>query len=276
MTTLPLILITNDDGIDSPGLHAAAAACASLGELLIVAPATPQSGMGRAKPPGNSGRVEERPISLPSGQVMGYAVGGSPAQCVVHALVELAPRPVSLVVSGINYGENLGEGIVISGTVGAALEAASFGLPALAVSRQTDPHYFHNPVPGMDFTVAASWVQRLARMVLEQGLPAGAELLKIDIPQDASLATPMRWTRLSRQRYFYPIPRRWDPQIHAGPLGFEIRVDGDTLEADSDIQAVVMDKVVSITPITTDLTAPWAKGASPNWPQNRPLSEDQL
>ena len=135
---------------------------------------------------------------------------GTPAQMVEHALIELpetqfAGRSIALTVSGINFGENIGESITVSGTVGAALEAASWGIPAIAASRQTDPsHYFtHNEA--IDFTVAGHFLQRVVKQVLSEGLPAGVDLLKLDVPEDATLETAMRWTRVSRQRYFVPI-----------------------------------------------------------------------
>jgi len=134
MTDRPLILITNDDGIQSKGLRAAAAACEPLGELLIAAPAMQQSGAGRSMPPASEGRIYPEDVVVNGRTIVAYGIEGSPAQVVEHALFEIAQRPVSLVISGINYGENLGESITVSGTVGAAMEGASFGIPALAVS----------------------------------------------------------------------------------------------------------------------------------------------
>jgi 5'-nucleotidase len=259
--TKPLILITNDDGIRSSGLLAAASACALLGDLLIAAPAIQQSAIGRAKPPGSSGRIFEEQLTITVGGVptvvTGYAIEGTPAQVVEHAMVELAQRPLALVVSGINFGENIGEGITTSGTVGAALEAASFEVPALATSLQTDPqHYFsHDAI--IDFAVAAYFVETVVRALLANGLPPGADLLKLDIPAGATVSTPIRWTRLSRDRYFYPVAK---PRRHlndAAPLGFEHRADAFKLEADSDVRAVVLDHVVSLTPLVRDMTAPF-------------------
>ncbi len=134
MNHKPLILVTNDDGISSKGLRAAAEACAPLGEVLICAPTLQQSGTGRSMPITSEGRIFPQDLLIDDGLVQGYAIEGTPAQVVQHGLFEIAQRPVDLVVSGINYGENLGEGITVSGTIGAALESASFKLPSLAVS----------------------------------------------------------------------------------------------------------------------------------------------
>lgn len=254
--TKPLILITNDDGIRSRGLLAAASACDSLGDLLIVAPAHQQSAVGRAKPPGSSGRIFEEKLIVNGRTITGYAIEGTPAQVVEYAVVELAQRPPALAVSGINFGENVGEGITTSGTVGAALEAASFGLPALAASLQTDPKHYFTHDAELDFAVAAHFVQRVAAAVLQHGLPPGVDLLKIDLPSHATLDTPIRWTRLSRHRYFYPVPKPRQALNDPSPMGFEQRADPDVLAPDSDVRAVVLDRVVSVTPLVLDMTAP--------------------
>ena len=256
MSQRPLILITNDDGIRSRGLLAAASACDPLGDLLIVAPAHQQSAVGRSKPPSSSGRIFEELLLVNGRQITGYAIEGTPAQVVEYAFVELADRVPALVVSGINFGENIGEGITTSGTVGAALEAASFGLPALATSLQTDPKNYFTHDAELDFAVAAHFVRQVAAAVLTHGLPAGAELLKIDVPSHATLETPMRWTRLSRPRYFYPIPRPRQALNDPSPMGFEQRADPAVLAPDSDVRAVILDHVVSVTPLVLDMTAP--------------------
>ena len=255
MENRPLILITNDDGIKSPGLRAAAEVCEELGELLIVAPAYQQSGAGRSMPSTSEGRIYPEEVSINGHIAIGYGVEGTPAQVVQHALFEIAKQPVKLVVSGINYGENIGEGITVSGTVGAAIEAASFGIPSLAVSRQTDPAHHLSYSTDVDFAAAAHFLRKFAEAALRRGLPAGVDLLKIEVPQHATIGTPHRWTHLSRQRYFYPVvPHRRRPS-DPGPMGYEARVDVDTLEPNSDVQAVIVDQVVSITPVTIDMTA---------------------
>jgi 5'-nucleotidase len=256
LTTQPLILITNDDGIRSRGLLAAASACDPFGELLIVAPAHQQSAIGRAKPPTSSGRIFEEKLIVNGRTVTGYAIEGTPAQVVEHAFVELAKRPIALVVSGINFGENIGEGITSSGTVGAAFEAASLGLPAIAASLQTDPKHYFTHDAEVDFAVAAHFVRQLAQAVLTSGLPAGAELLKIDLPEHVTVDTPIRWTRLGRKRYYYPVPKPRQALGDAAPMGYQRYADPATLESDSDVRAIAVDRVVSVTPLVLDMTAP--------------------
>ena len=255
-STRPLILITNDDGISSLGLRAAAEACEALGEVLVVAPEQQQSGAGRSMPPSSEGRIFRHDISINRHTAVGYGVEGTPAQVVQHGLFEIADRRVDLVVAGINYGENLGESIAVSGTVGAAMESASFGIPSIAASLQTAPEYYLSLSDQIDFSAAAYFLQLIARRTLEQGLPPRTELLKIDVPNHATRRTEWRWTRLSRTRYFVPIkPHRRRPN-DPGPIGYETHVDVEHLEHDSDIYAVCVDSVVSVTPLTLDMTAP--------------------
>lgn len=266
----PFILITNDDGIRSMGLRAVAIACADLGDLLIVAPAVQQTAQGRAKPIHNSGRILTQEIDLGNGKppITGYAVEGTPAQAVEHALFEIVDsrrRKVDLAISGINYGENIGEGLTVSGTIGAAMEAASFGIPALAVSQQTHPDHYMSHDIELDFLATAAIVRKFAEWVLHDGLPPGVDLLKIDAPEGVSPETPWRWTRASRKRYFYPVAPQRQSLDERARMGFEVRVDPAQVEPDSDIRAVVIDKVISVTPLSNDLTARVEIGASSGW-----------
>ena len=256
MSGRPLILVTNDDGLHSPGLLVAAQACAPLGDLLIAAPVVQQSGVGRAKPSTSGGRILAETLQINGQPLTVYAIEGSPAQVVEHALVELAVRPVALAVSGINYGENIGEGIAVSGTVGAAMEAASLAVPALAISLQTAPEHYYSHSAEVDFTVAAHFLRQFVVAALRRGFPAGVDLLKIDVPMGATAATPHRWTRLSRQRYFHPVAPERHNLSDAAPMGFRTGFDRERLEVDSDIRAVMVDQVVSVTPVEIDMTAP--------------------
>lgn len=134
----PLILLTNDDGVHSPGLAALCEAVAPLGEVLIAAPATQQTSTGRSYPRGPEwGKIQAISLPMPWGEIPAFSVTASPAACVGHGVLELAPRKPDLCISGINYGENLGKTLTYSGTFGAALQAADFGIPTLAVSRAT-------------------------------------------------------------------------------------------------------------------------------------------
>ena len=249
----PLILITNDDGIRSPGLRAAVRAVQDLGELLVVAPSEQQSSAGRSFIRLNQDVPRAETLSIGGVEVRAYAVNSGPAPAVRWALLAIAERTPDLCISGINYGENLGVGVTISGTVGAAMEAASFGIPALAVSVQTHVEDHYNHSEAVDFSTAAYFLRLFARRVLERGLPEFVDILKVDVPMDATPETPWRITRVSRQHYFQSIVV--DEGGYRRLIGYDVHFDRNALEPDSDIWAMAVDKVVSVSPLTIDLTA---------------------
>lgn len=251
----PLILVTNDDGIHSPGLSAAVEAVHDLGEILVVAPKHQQTGAGRSTFAFDNVPVQEELITVGGQKVPAFSVEGTPAQAVLYALVEVAPRKPSLAISGINYGENLGTGITASGTVGAALEAAVCGIPSLAISLETSKEYHYSLSHDMDFTAAAFFTRIFAQHLLSVQLPPDVDVLKIDVPEDATEQTPWRLTRVSRQRYFHPLKSGHPSSTEASTIDYEVRVDFDTLEPDSDIFALVKDRVVSVSPLTLDLSS---------------------
>ncbi len=255
MTERPLILVTNDDGINSPGLYAAAEAAAPLGELLIMAPMHQQSGAGRSFHFKTDNAIYTTEIPLNGTPHPAYKADMSPAQAVAAAVMELAPRPIDLCISGINYGENLGSGITASGTVGAALEAAGSGIPALAASLEMSKEFYLSYSHEIDFSAAAHFIHYFAQRTLANGLPAGVDLLKIDVPIAATPQTPWKTSTLSRQRYFEGIKadrRRLD---EPATVDYEIRIDFETLETGSDIHTLIVDKEVAVVPMTIDLTA---------------------
>lgn len=255
MSEKPLILFTNDDGIQSPGLWAAVEAFADMADVLVVAPREQQSGMGRSLPNSSLGRIyqETRPIN--HHQVTVYAVDGTPAQAVQHGVLELAPRLPSLVVSGINYGDNTGNGTTISGTIGAALEAASLNIPALAMSQQTPKDLHLTYAPEVDFTAAASFARRFGEWLLSSRRPDDVDALKVDVPQGATPRTPWRVTRVSRRRVYWPTRPERVALSDVGHLGYELKTDPAQSEPDSDVYALMVDKVVSVTPISLDMTS---------------------
>jgi len=262
----PVVLVTNDDGIESPGLAAAAAAVAELGQLVIAAPTKQQTARGRSivgdrKDHFHPVEVDGRPA---------WHIDASPALVVRHALaVFFRDRYPDLVVSGINYGENLGTNITISGTLGAAFQAASQGIPALAMSRQTDiiHHFEHGELDWTDaIRVTRGWAERLlARTFHGPYLPPDGhtpatvlpfDVLKVDVPDPCPPGTEERFTRLSRRHYFFSII---EDAEHTTPLGASrthVDVNPKALSPDDDIYAIAVDRVVSVTPLQLDNTAP--------------------
>jgi 5'-nucleotidase len=255
ITYRPLILLTNDDGIASPGLHAAAEALAAIGDLLVAAPAHQQTAMGRSHTGRQGALLECVDLKILGQTVAAYGLDASPATVVRHTLQALCQeRTPNLVVSGINYGENVGTTITVSGTVGAAFEGAVHGIPALAVSLQMDFSKIHHH-GDEDWRAAAHFVRLFALRLLERRLPFDVDVLKVDVPECATPDTPWRLTRLSRQHYVEVILDEPHPGSRLGDGRVTVRVDETTLESDSDIHALVRDRVVSVTPLSLDSTS---------------------
>ena len=249
------ILLTNDDGIRSPGLWAAAGALGSLGHVTVAAPKEQSSGFGRSLPNTSSGIITEEKLQVNGQEWLVYAVSGSPAQAVQHAVLEIMPQRPVLVASGINYGENVGFGITISGTVGAAMEAASLDLPALAVSLEASPDYHFSYSKEIDFSVAAQFTSFFARLLLEKKMPNDVHLLKVDVPSDATLQTRWQVTRLSSQRYYETIPptrKSWDV---SGPMSYKEVANLEGEDEDSDVYVLRKKRMISVTPISLDMTS---------------------
>jgi 5'-nucleotidase len=249
----PLIMVTNDDGFESEGLWAVVEAVLPLGEVLVVAPDRQWSGAGRSMPYHVTGRVTSTVVQVDGLPVVAHAVDGSPALAVQHGVLELAPRRPALVVSGINFGYNLGGEVTISGTVGAALEAGAFGIPALAVSLEMGAAYHLSGDGTADYTAAKAFTCDLANRLLAGTLPADVHALSVNVPRDATPNTPWRVTHLSRCRYFSPTaPNRNNGQ---GRPGYRLLEATGQCEPGSDIYTVHVARMVSVTPLSLDLTS---------------------
>jgi 5'-nucleotidase len=224
-----------------------------LGEVLVVAPDRQWSGGGRSMPPDVTGRFDVSTVNVDGRDVIAYAVDASPALTVVHAMVEFAPRRPDLIVSGINYGANLGIEVTISGTVGAALEGGAFGIPAIAVSLEMDSAYHMTGDNNADYAAAKAYTQQFARHLLSSELSEDVQALSINVPSDANPETPWRLTRLSRLRYYLPLaPDRGNGK---GRPGYKPLVDAGQAELLSDVRAIQVDRVISVTPLSLDLTS---------------------
>jgi 5'-nucleotidase len=269
--TNPLILVTNDDGIASPGLRAAARAAMPLGDVLVVAPKRQWSGAGRSMPHNVNGHISRYPLEVDGQPIATYQVDASPALVVARAVIALASRRPTLLISGINYGENMGSDVTTSGTVGAALQGAAFGIPAMAVSLQTPKEMHTNPSNKIDFGAAVHFARTFARWMLHVTLPFDVDVLKIDVPDDATPDTPWRLTRVSRHAYFVGVrPKSTYPQKstfteEVQKLDSSERVNNnmdyqqlphpERTEPDSDIYALAVDRIVSVAPLSLDLTS---------------------
>ncbi len=251
----PQILLTNDDGIQSPGLWTAAEALSELGFVHVVAPREQFSGSGRSLPITSDGMIRPQPMRVHDKDWTVYSVGGTPAQAVLHAVLEILPDCPDLVVSGINYGENLGSGVTVSGTVGAALEAAALGIPAVAVSLETESKYHLSYSRDVDFSAAGFFTTYFGRMLLKKQMPTDVHVLKVDIPSDATPETGWEITRVSRRRYYEPTPPDRESWEQPGMVGYQLSGDPSQDSTDSDVYAVRVKRVVSVTPLSLDMTS---------------------
>ncbi|GAB1469860.1 5'/3'-nucleotidase SurE [Chloroflexota bacterium] len=251
----PHILLTNDDGIRSPGLWAAASELSKIGFVTVAAPREQSSGMGRSLPSTSDGIIKKEQVQVNGQTWDAYAVGGSPAQSVLHGILEVVPHKPDLIVSGINYGENVGLGITISGTVGAAMEAANLGFPALAVSLETDPHLHLSHSNEVDFSAAGYFTGYFARLMLEKKSFEGVDLLKVEVPRQATPKTEWKIAKLSRLRYYKPVPAKRASWDEPGTMGYVHDDNPPGEQGDTDVYVLRSRKMVAVTPLNLDMTA---------------------
>src|SRR6056300_856983 len=172
MTEKPLILVTNDDGISAPGVRALISVMNTIGDVVVVAPDSPQSGMGHAITLNSTLFAEQ--IRLDNGPQKEFSCSGTPADCVKIAIREIFDRTPDLCVSGINHGSNSSINVIYSGTMSAAIEAGIEGIPAIGFSLL---NYEWNA----EFEASKPYVKSIAKQVLKHGLPNGI-VLNVNIP----------------------------------------------------------------------------------------------
>ncbi|RJX36308.1 MAG: 5'/3'-nucleotidase SurE [Desulfarculus sp.] len=235
------LLITNDDGAYAPGIKTLYRALAPEHEVWVVAPETEQSAVGHAITLADPIRVH--PLTPESG-MQGWAVAGTPADCVKLGVHELLPQPPQMVLSGINLGANVGVNLLYSGTVSAATEGAILGLPALSISLAS-----HAP---FDFSFAASLAARLVAAFPGLGVPPGVSL-NVNVPAlPPEKIQGVRFCRQSTARLEERFLRRTDPRGHVyyWQAGEKMGGEGDDL---TDYPAL-RQGYVTITPVGPDLT----------------------
>ncbi len=249
------IVITNDDGIASPGLRAAVEAVLDMGEIMVLAPSEQQTGAGR----GLTGEMHSSLIPIEY-QVNGLDVRAfhcpcSPAMIVRHGMrTILRESKPDLVISGINYGENLGINVSCSGTVGAALEASSHGIPSLAVSKQTDMGS-HQSYTDQNWDTSKHFLRKFTKTVRDSRLLADVHVLKIDVPEDASPQTEWKITKLARSAYYFKEIENPGIQTKLSDGNVTVKFDANSVDKDSDIYALAVRKIVSVTPLSLDMTS---------------------
>jgi 5'-nucleotidase len=230
------ILVTNDDGVQSDGIKALAAALAHLGDVTVVAPMHEASAIGHAL-------TLARPLRLERLGDRMFGVDGTPTDCVNLALVNVLSAPPDLVVSGINKGYNIGDDVTYSGTVAGAPEGALLGYPSMAVSLQRTRDLI------FDFTQAAAVAATLAEALLERGLPPRT-LLNVNVPK--APARGIRVTVQAKRNHITAVRESTDPRGRPYYWIEEGQSDWEPHDQ-SDYQAV-RDGWISVTPLQPDLT----------------------
>jgi 5'-nucleotidase len=236
---MPKILVTNDDGVRSPGLHALAAALQPLGEVVVAAPHVEASAIGHAL-------TLRRPLRMELVGEQVYEVDGTPTDCVNIAITQLYDpqgRRPDLIVSGINTGYNLGDDVTYSGTVAGAMEGCLLGIPSIAVSLERTRGTY-------DFSHAAAAAAAVARGVLERGLSPRV-FVNINVP--GGQPKGLRTTVQARRNHVTVVDQRVDPRGRPYYWIEEGQNDWEPHDR-SDYQAV-RDGYVSVTPLQPDLTA---------------------
>jgi 5'-nucleotidase len=237
----PLILVSNDDGIAAPGIEAIVRELKKIGTVIVVAPDKQQSAVGHAITMNDPLRVKK---IIKNGKFFGYAVQGTPADCVKIAVRALLKRRPDIVVSGVNHGSNTAISIIYSGTVSAATEGTILGIPSMAVSLTT-----HGPA---DFRYAAAMGRKIASVILKKGLPRRT-LLNVNVPPlPAGRIKGILVTGQGKAVWNDTFDHRRDPS------GVEYYwLTGTLEEIDTDLaydEAAVSGRYVSVTPIQYDLT----------------------
>ena len=241
----PLILVTNDDGITAPGIRYLIQIMKELGEVVVVAPDSPQSGKGHAVTLDATMYCDQ--VLSNNSNIREYACSGTPADCVKIAKHEvLNGRIPNLCVSGINHGSNASINVIYSGTMSAAIEAATEGIPAIGFSLLD--HSWN-----ADFSQARNYIKRIAQKVLENGLPKGT-VLNVNIPnlQEENIKG-IKICRQARSRWIEKFDKRINPQgrVYYWMTGTFVNEDQGN---DTD-QWALENGYISIVPIQFDLTA---------------------
>ena len=244
-------LICNDDGVTASGIFAAKKAVEDLCDTIIVAPETQQSGIGHALTLYEPLRVKEKILKDGS---LAYGVSGTPTDAVTIGLFQILKEKPDLMISGINTGFNIGQAeLTTSGTVGAALEAASFGVPTIAISQEVtrDEIKFESGENDVDFTFAQKMLKKITKIVLKKGLPEGIDLLNVNVPENP-VDDEFEVVKLGKRMYVPVMEKRLDPR--GQPYYW---IGGEPYNSDekgSDGYELKVSQKTTITPLKIDLT----------------------
>ncbi len=241
---MPLILVTNDDGISSPGIKVLAKTLKTIGEVFIVAPESEQSAVAHSL-------TLHRPLKYEKVSKNTYHLNGTPTDCVIIAVKKLLPQKPDIIVSGINNGANLGDDVTYSGTVAAAMEGTLLGVPSIAISLVKDDWYGQNlKKSASGLLTAANYAREIVAKALDRGLPADT-LLNVNVPERKKIEG-VRITKQGKHIYEDAIKELSDPR---GRKHYWIGGGAPHWESvkDTDLEAV-NNGYISVTPVHLDLT----------------------
>ncbi|WP_158974464.1 5'/3'-nucleotidase SurE [Cellulophaga sp. L1A9] len=256
----PLILITNDDGITAPGLRALVGFMKEIGDIVVVAPDSPQSGMGHAITIDDLLYSKKMILDLDDDEsTEEYSCSGTPADCVKLALQELLDRKPDLCVSGINHGSNSSINVIYSGTMSAAIEAGIEGIPAIGFSL-CDYKW------EADFTQAKTHIQQIVRQAIENGIPPKV-VLNVNIPKlETKELKGIKICRQARANWKEKFDKRTSP---SGKEYYWLTGEFELLDKGEDTDEwALANGFVSVVPTQFDLTAHHAIQTINNWKLN--------
>lgn len=250
----PLILVTNDDGITAPGLRALIRYMNEIGDVVVVAPDSPQSGMGHAITLDNT--LYTKRVNIDQGETEEYSCSGTPADCVKLALQELLDRKPDICVSGINHGSNSSINVIYSGTMSAAIEAGIEGVPAIGFSL-CDYSWSAN------FESIGEPIKKIVREALENGMPMGV-VLNVNLPKlEKENIKGIKICRQARANWKEKFDKRTNPM---GKDYYWLTGEFELLDKGEDTDEwALANGYVSIVPTQFDLTAHHAIQHINNW-----------
>lgn len=252
----PLILVTNDDGITAPGLRALVRYMKEIGDVVVVAPDSPQSGKGHAITLDIALYAKKVKLDLENGAKEEYSCSGTPADCVKMALQELLGRKPDICISGINHGSNSSINVIYSGTMSAAIEAGIEGIPAIGFSLCD---YSWNA----DFTQAEESIKKIVREALSNGIPTGV-VLNVNIPKlNKQNIKGIKICRQARANWKEKFDKRTNPM---GKDYYWLTGEFELLDKGEDTDEwALANGYISVVPTQFDLTAHHAIQNINNW-----------
>ncbi|WP_437398232.1 5'/3'-nucleotidase SurE [Flagellimonas lutimaris] len=254
----PLILVTNDDGITAPGLRALVRTMKQLGDVVVVAPDSPQSGMGHAITVDSTLFSKKVVVDHKEGAPSEYSCSGTPADCVKLALQVILDKKPDICVSGINHGSNSSINVIYSGTMSAAIEAGIEGIPAIGFSL-CDYSWDANFEPALDY------IKKIVSEALNNGIPKGT-VLNVNIPKTAEEPKGVKVCRQARGNWKEEFDKRTSP---SGKDYYWLSGEFELLDKGEDTDEWALEQgYISVVPTQFDLTAHHVIPQINNWNLN--------